>query len=133
MKTESILTTVTALIAFICSYLHILVIENAEQFLAVVSVMFLDGLFGIIAGTKKEGFKTKKAIFVLRNTAIWVIILATILIVERGFKVDWLSETFILPFIVFQLISALKNAERAGYIKNELLMMIMNNVDRHKV
>jgi phage-related holin len=133
MKTESILTTVTALIAFICSYLHILVMENAEQFLAVVSVMFLDGLFGIIAGTKKEGFKTKKAIFVLRNTAIWVIILATILIVERGFKVDWLSETFILPFIVFQLISALKNAERAGYIKNELLMMIMNNVDRHKV
>lgn len=133
MKTESILTTVTALIAFICSYLHILVMENAEQFLAVVSVMFLDGLFGIIAGTKKEGFKTKKAIFVLRNTAIWVIILATILIVERGFKIDWLSETFILPFIVFQLISALKNAERAGYIKNELLMMIMNNVDRHKV
>lgn len=133
MKTESILTTVIALIAFICSYLHILVMENAEQFLAVVSVMFLDGLFGIIAGTKKEGFKTKKAIFVLRNTAIWVIILATILIVERGFKVDWLSETFILPFIVFQLISALKNAERAGYIKNELLMMIMNNVDRHKV
>lgn len=133
MKTESILTIVTALIAFICSYLHILVMENAEQFLAVVSVMFLDGLFGIIAGTKKEGFKTKKAVSILRNTAIWVIILATILIVERGFKVDWLSETFILPFIVFQLISALKNAERAGYIKNELLMMIMNNIDKHKV
>jgi len=133
MKTESILTIVTALIAFICSYLHILVMENAEQFLAVVSVMFLDGLFGIIAGTKREGFKTKKAVHVLRNTAIWVVILATILIVERGFKVGWLSETFILPFIVFQLISALKNAERAGYIKNELLMMIMNNIDKHKV
>jgi len=116
MKTEITATGIAGLIAFICSYLQILVMENAEQFLAVISVMFLDGIFGIIAGTKIEGFKTKKAISLLRNTAVWVVILATILIVERGFSIGWLSETFILPFIVFQLISALKNAARAGYI-----------------
>lgn len=133
MKTEIAATGIAGLIAFICSYLQILVMENAEQFLAVISVMFLDGIFGIIAGTKIEGFKTKKAISLLKNTAVWVVILATILIVERGFSVGWLSETFILPFIVFQLISALKNAARAGYIKNELLQIIMRNVDKHKV
>jgi len=133
MKTEITTTAITALIAFICSYLQLLVMENTEQFLAVISVMFLDGIFGIIAGTKREGFKTKKAVFILRNTAVWVGILATILIVERGFSISWLSETFILPFIMFQLISALKNAARAGYIKNELLQIIMSGIDKHKV
>jgi len=133
MKTEITTTGIAALIAFICSYLQILVMQNAEQFLAVISVMFLDGVLGIIAGTKIEGFKTQKAISLLKNTAVWVCILATILIVERGFAVGWLSETFILPFVVFQLISALKNAARAGYIKNELLQIIMRNVDKHKV
>ena len=79
MKTEIAATGIAGLIAFICSYLQILVMENAEQFLAVISVMFLDGIFGIIAGTKIEGFKTKKAISLLRNTAVWVVILATLM------------------------------------------------------
>jgi phage-related holin len=133
MKTEATITCGTTLLAFTMSYFQMLVMDNAEQFLAVVAVMFLDGILGIIAGTKREGFKTQKAIGVLRNTVLWVIITATILVVERGFKVGFLSETFILPFIVFQLISAIKNANRAGYIKNELLDKILIKVDTHKV
>jgi len=133
MKTHIPITCGTTLLAFALSYFQILVMENAEQFLAVISVMFLDGTLGIIAGSKIEGFKTHKALGVLRNTVLWIIILATILIVERGFSVGFLSETFVLPFIVFQLISALKNANRAGYIKNELLTTIMKKVDQHKL
>ncbi|NDC96493.1 hypothetical protein EB077_14405, partial [bacterium] len=107
MKTEFTITAITAIIAFICSYFKILVMDNAEQFLAIVSVMFLDGVFGIIAGSKTEGFKTKKALNVIRNTVVWLFILATVLITERAFKVFFLSETIILPFVIFQLISAL--------------------------
>lgn len=132
MRIKHILTGITTIMAFIFSYLQILVMENAEQFLAVLCVMFLDGTLGIIAGTKTEGFKTNKALGVLKNTVLWLVILATVIIMERGFKISWLSETIILPFIVFQLISALKNANRAGYIRNELLTAILLKVDQHK-
>ncbi|NDD85732.1 hypothetical protein EB118_22200 [bacterium] len=132
MKTEFTITAITAIIAFICSYFKILVMDNAEQFLAIVSVMFLDGVFGIIAGSKTEGFKTKKALNVIRNTVVWLFILATVLITERAFKVFFLSETIILPFVIFQLISALKNASRAGYIKAGLLQQILEKIDKHK-
>jgi len=132
MKTEITATGIAGLIAFICSYLQILVMDNAEQFLSIIAVMFLDGVFGIIAGSKREGFKTNKALNVIRNTAVWCVILATVLITERAFKVFFLSETIILPFVIFQLISALKNASRAGYIKAGLLQQILEKIDKHK-
>jgi hypothetical protein len=101
--------------------------------MAVVGVMFVDGIFGIIAGTKKEGFKTFRAIKILKDTFTWLIILTTILMVEKGFDgTAWLSEVIIVPFMVFQIISALKNASMAGYIKAGLLNEILDKIDKHK-
>jgi phage-related holin len=107
--------------------------ENAEQYLAVVGVMFLDGIFGIIAGTKREGFQTRKAISVLRNTFVWTLILTAILMIEKGFEgTSWLSEVLVVPFMIFQLISALKNASMAGYIKVDHLNHFLDQIDKHK-
>jgi len=101
--------------------------------LAVVAVMLLDGFFGIIKGVKTEGFQTRKALKVIQTIFAWVCILTVILIIERGFSgTGWLSETIITPFIVFQLLSALKNASLAGFIKNELLNEILDKFDKHK-
>lgn len=123
----------TAGIGFFCSYFLQLTVDNADQFLAVAGVLLLDGLFGIIAGCKREGFKTYKALKVIRSLATWELILTAILMIERGFKgVSWISETIIAPFIIFQLISALKNASIAGLIKNELLNIILDKIDNHK-
>ncbi len=53
--------------------------------------------------------------------------------IEKGFTgASWLSETIIVPFMVFQLISALKNASMAGFIKMDLLNNILNKIDMHK-
>jgi hypothetical protein len=53
--------------------------------------------------------------------------------VEAGFKgTSWLSETILIPLIVFQVISALKNAEQGGFIKNEALSTILDKIDKHK-
>jgi phage-related holin len=53
--------------------------------------------------------------------------------IEIGFKgTSWLSETIMAPFIVFQLMSALKNANRAGLIQNELLTLLLSKIDNHK-
>ena len=124
---------VSAICGCMGSYFMDLTANNTEQYLAVICVMLLDGFFGIIAGIKREGFKTYKALRVLKNIFAWELILTVILSIELGFKgTGWLSETILAPFLVFQLISALKNASMAGFIKNELLNEILDRIDKHK-
>jgi phage-related holin len=119
--------------AFICSYFLELTMDNMEQFLSVCCVVLLDGFFGMIAGIKREGFKTFKALSVLRTVIVWWVILAVILTVEKSFPgTGWLSETIIVPFLIFQIISALKNASMAGFIKIEALNNILDKIDKHK-
>ena len=127
------ITSFTAGVTFMCSYFMNLTMANSDQYLAIVGVMFLDGIFGMIAGTRREGFQTRKAIKVLRNTVAWMVILTVILMVEQGFTgTAWLSEVIVVPFMVFQLISALKNASMAGFIQMSLLNQILDKIDKHK-
>ena len=127
------LLSLTTICAFIGSYFMDLTADNIEQFMALVAIIFADGFFGVWAGIKTEGFQTRKAVKVLQTLVVWVIMLTAILMIEKGFDgTSWLSETIIAPFIVFQLMSALKNAERAGLVKNELLTVILNKFDKHK-
>ena len=131
MKTT--LLSLTTVCAFVGSYFMDLTADNIEQFMALVAVIFADGFFGVWAGTKTEGFQTRKAVKVLQTLVVWVIMLTSILMIEKGFDgTSWLSETIMAPFIIFQLMSALKNAERAGLVKNELLTIILNKFDKHK-
>lgn len=135
MKTTTlaIYLTITTTVSFIWTYFFNLTMANAEQYLAVVAVVMLDGFFGIVAGAKREGFQTCKAVKVLRTMVTWICILTTLLFVEKGFPgTGWLSETILLPFIVFQIMSALKNASMAGFIKHSLLNDILDKFDKHK-
>ena len=128
-----LLLSLTTTFAFVCSYFGGLAIDNSEQYLAVVAVAFMDGFFGIVAGTRKEGFKTYKALKVLKTTFTWLVILTVILMVEIGFPgTSWLSETIVMPFIIFQIVSALKNASKAGFIKHSVLNNILEKIDKHK-
>ena len=135
MKTTTVATyiAISTTVSFIWTYFFNLTMANAEQYLAVVAVVLLDGFFGIVAGAKREGFQTCKAVKVLRTLVTWICILTTLLLVERGFTgTGWLSETILLPFIVFQIMSALKNASMAGFIKHSLLNEILDRFDKHK-
>jgi phage-related holin len=137
MKTTTLATagiySAGTIMAFICSYFFNLAMTNSDQYLALVGVVMADGFFGVIAGTKREGFQTRKAIKVLRTLVTWIVLLTVLLMVEKGFKgTGWLSETILVPFIVFQLMSALKNASMAGFIQMEALNSIMDKFDNHK-
>ena len=135
MKSKTLLLTAAAStsMSFICSYFMDLTMGNIEQYLALVAVVFVDGFFGIAAGVKREGFQTRKAVRVLQRVVMWIVILTVILMVEKGFAgTGWLSETIIVPFIVLQLISALKNASMAGFIKSGELNRILDIIDNHK-
>jgi phage-related holin len=135
MKTSSLtfLTIPLVTISFLCSYFLELTMGNAEQYLGLIAVVFIDGFFGIAAGVKREGFQTRKAVRVLQRAIGWMMFLTVILMVEKGFiGTGWLSEAIIIPFIVLQLISALKNASMAGFIKAEELNKILDRIDNHK-
>ena len=135
MKTNTLFlaAAVSTTMSFICSYFLELYMGNAEQYLALIAIVFIDGFFGIAAGIKREGFQTRKAVRVLKRIITWVVFLTGILMVERGFAgTSWLSETIIVPFIVLQLISALKNASMAGFIKAEELNQLLDRIDNHK-
>ena len=136
MKMKLTLVTIlsfTTSLAFICAYFGKLAMDNIEQYFAVIALIFMDGFFGVIAGIRREGFKTYKALKVLRTIFTWLVILTTILMIERGFAgTSWLSETIMVPFMVFELISALKNASMSGFIKNDQLNQILDLIDKHK-
>jgi hypothetical protein len=38
----------------------------------------------------------------------------------------------LMPLVIFQLISTVKNASMAGFIKGEILNQILDNIDKHK-
>ena len=137
MKTTTITAaatyTVSTMITFICTYFFDMAISNADQYLALVAVVMMDGFFGVVAGSKREGFQTCKAIKVLRTLVTWIMILTVVLMVEKGFAgTNWLSETILVPFVIFQLMSTLKNASLAGFIKLEVLNNILDKFDNHK-
>jgi len=136
MKTSGlslIISSIGMTVAFICSYFMELTMQNAEQYLAIVALIFADGFFGVIAGIKREGFKTYKAVKILKNLLFWIIILTVILGIEANFSgTFWLSETIITPLIIFQLISTLKNASIAGFVKIDELNRILDKIDKHK-
>jgi phage-related holin len=133
MKQTAIFLSITTSLSFGCSYFLELTMGNFEQYLALIAVVFVDGFFGIIAGIKREGFKTFKAVKVLQRAVAWVVLLTVILMVEKGFAgTSWLSETIIVPFILLQLISALKNASMSGYIHIGDLNKILDRIDPHK-
>ena len=133
MKQTAIFLSITTSLSFGCSYFLELTMGNFEQYLALIAVVFVDGFFGIIAGIKREGFKTFKAVKVLQRAITWVVLLTVILMVEKGFAgTGWLSETIIVPFILLQLVSALKNASMSGYIKMGDLNKILDRIDPHK-
>jgi phage-related holin len=135
MKTNALFLTaaISTTMSFICSYFMELYMGNAEQYLALIAVVFVDGFFGISAGIKREGFQTRKAVRVLQRAIGWIVFLTVILMVEKGFAgTAWLSETIIVPFIVLQLLSALKNASMSGFIKAEELNKILDRIDNHK-
>lgn len=132
-KFNMLIISVTALATFFLSYFYDLTLNNINQYLGLIASIWIDAFFGTIAGIKREGFKTRKFLLVLQRTVSWIIFLTVILMIEKGFiGSEWLSETITIPFMVLQLVSALKNAQVVGFIPSKELEKLLNNIDKHK-
>lgn len=123
----------TMVLSFISTYFLELTLKYWDQYTVITFVILIDGFFGAISGCKREGFKTFKALRILKSLFSWLLIMFTVLMIEKTYPLMfWLSECFFVPIIVFYLISALKNASDAGFIRNELVKKIMEKIDQHK-
>lgn len=126
---EKIITLISAIFAFIASYFWKLGMDNAEQYLALGGVILFDGFMGIWRSIKEKDFRTYRAINTLKKLFTWTVILTTSLLIEKGFpEITWISETLVIPFIVFEFLSGIKNASLVGLIDLKFLKFI----DQHK-
>lgn len=131
--TTWLITTISGVITFLTTYFTELTLCHSDQYMALIGVLLIDGILGIMAGMKREGFKTYKALKILKTIIVWITLLTLILSIEKAFpEISWLSETILIPFIIFELISILKNASMAGFIKKEVINSFLDKIDQHK-
>lgn len=104
------------------------------QFIAILAVVILDLFFGVLKALKLNNFETKKSFKALFMLGAFWSLLAVVLLIEKGFPfASFLSEAIILPIIVFQIISVLKNMQLLGFITSNQLVKILSNIDKHKI
>tara|TARA_R110002096_G_C14661308_1_gene728016 strand:+ start:18608 stop:19012 length:405 start_codon:yes stop_codon:yes gene_type:complete len=131
MKTKLIITTFS--IGAMLSELINTMLDARHQFMAIAVVVIFDSVFGIAKAFKQGNFETKKALKAVYMLVAFWFLLATTLTIEKGFPfASFLSEAIILPILLFQMISALKNMQLLGLVDGKILNKILSNIDKHK-
>jgi phage-related holin len=130
---DFIMAALVAIIGGIFGYFKVIYFDNVEMFEAIAWVVVIDFLAGVSVAFKSDKFQTKKALKLVYYLATYWTLLAMVLQVEKGFpSAFWLSEAIIMPILVFQVISVLKNLNLLGIIQNPLLTEILTKIDKHK-
>lgn len=110
-----------------------MVVTDRWQFISILLVVLLDSVLGISLALKRKIFEVKKAFKGVLMLSVFWAILGVLLTIERGFPyASFLSEAILLPIIVFQLISIIKNANLLGIITGSLADKILENIDNYK-
>lgn len=122
-----------AFLAATFGYFKILVIDNSSAFEAITWVIVIDFVVGVTLAVKNSKFETQKALKIVYYFTTYFVLLAMVLKVEQGFpSAFWLSEAVMMPVLVFQVVSILKNLQLLGVINNALLVEILSKIDKHK-
>jgi phage-related holin len=110
-----------------------LFIAQVYQFLAILLVVLFDASLAMARAYKIGKFETNKAFVAIIKLVVFSALLATTLIIEKGFPfASFLSEAVLFPIIVFQIISIIKNLHLLGFISGALADKILKNIDNHK-
>lgn len=114
-------------------YVKVIVFDNINMFFAIFFVVLFDFFFGVWKAIKFKRFQVRKALkIVYYLTSFWMILFVVLSIEKAHPAAFWLSEAVFLPIIIFQLISALKNASIVGAIPQGLLLKVLESIDKHK-
>lgn len=125
--------TQITVVAFVLAAMKTLFFDNIFSYIAITVVVFFDFLFGCIRAIKQKKFETRKALKIVYYLPIYYIIITVVILIEKAQpSAFWLSEVVIMPILVFQLISILKNISEANLIKSTLIKKILQNIDKYK-
>jgi hypothetical protein len=131
--TDFVVGFVTASVAAIFAYFKLLVLDNSSAFEAITWVVIIDFIVGVSLAIKNGKFETQKALKIAYYFGVYFALLGMVLKVEQGFpSAFWLSEAVMMPVLVFQVVSILKNLHLLGVINNTLLAEMLEKIDRHK-
>ena len=124
---------VVASIAAIFGYFKVIILDNSNLFEAITWVVLIDFVVGVSLAIKNDNFQTEKALKLAYYFGVYFVLCAMVLKVEEGFpSAFWLSEAVIMPILVFQVVSILKNLSLIGLLNNTLLNEMLNKIDKHK-
>jgi len=133
IKYPTLINLSATIIASLLAYMQVIIIDNINMFVAIFWVVLLDFIFGAILAIKRHEFMTKKAIKIVYYLSTYWAILFVVLSIEKAHPAAyWASEGLVLPILIFQIISALKNASEIGLIPNGLLKELLKSIDKHK-
>lgn len=130
---EFIFNSIITLMSFTLGYFKILYLDNYNLFFAILIVVVIDWLFGVALALKNKQFETQKALKIVYYLVAYWLMLIAVLSIETGYPTAfWLSEAIIMPILVFQIISMIKNLILLGIINNSLAKEMFKNIDKYK-
>lgn len=124
---------IITLLSFLFAYGKVLILDNINLFIAIGVVVIIDWIFGVMIAIKNKKFETQKALKIVYYLITYWSMLFAVLSIEKGFSsAFWLTEAIIMPILVFQIISMIKNLMLLGVINNSLAKQMFKNIDRYK-
>jgi phage-related holin len=130
---DLLVNIVVASVAGVLGYFHLIYLNDPNVFQAIAWVVGVDYVLGMARALKHNSFETHKSLKIIWYLVVYAILAAMVLKIEDGFpSAFWLSEAFLMPILLGQVVSAAKNAYLLGVIKNEQLGQILEKIDKHK-
>ena len=125
--------SLAAIIGAIVGYIFDLVDGSRDAFVVIGFVLALDWVLAVILALTNKRFETRRALKILYSFVFYSTLLAVMLLIERGFDyASWLAEAVMLPLIIFQVVSILKNASLLGLVPQGVFLQILANIDQYK-
>ena len=130
---EAVITAVTLFLFSIFAHYQTMFQEHNSMFIAIWSVVWLDWGFGVWLAIRNSKFETRKALKVLYYSVAYTSMLVVVLEVKKGFpSAFWMSDGIIMPILIFQTISILKNMSLLKIIPQGLFLEILKKIDNYK-
>jgi len=132
-NTDILINFVMAAIGFVLAKFKIIVLNESMVFIAVAVIVGIDFVAGVTNAIVQKNFESNKAKKVIYYLVTYWSIAGACLVLQYTFKsAFWLVEAIMFPLLFVQLISAVKNFNKAGIIKSKQLDSILSHVDKHK-
>lgn len=102
-------------------------------YLAIVGLIFADHVTGMAIAWKHDKFETRKALRVFWTICSHTGLLMFATTIARDNQtLFWLDEGLVIPIVLVNLLSLLKNLALLGFVKHEVAGLLYRKIDAYK-